>query len=46
MFRMSSDSFDLWICTTSIELESHSNGHALSIGQVMVWTSHIGYDAW
>jgi hypothetical protein len=46
MFGLSSGSFDLWICTSSIELEYHSNGHVLSIGQVMVWTSHIGYDAW
>jgi hypothetical protein len=28
-------------CTSSAELETHSNGYVLSIGQVMVWTSHI-----
>jgi hypothetical protein len=41
MFKLSSGSFNLWMCTSSVELETHSNGHVLSIGQVMVWTSHI-----
>jgi hypothetical protein len=40
-FRLSSGSFDLWMCTSSAELETHSNGHVLGIGQVMVWASHI-----
>jgi hypothetical protein len=38
---------DLWIkCTSSAELEIHSNGHILSIGQVTVWSSHVEYVAW
>jgi hypothetical protein len=34
-------SFDLWMCTSSAELETHSNGRVLGIGQVTVWTSHV-----
>jgi hypothetical protein len=41
MFGLSLGSSDLWICTSSAELEIHSNGHVLGIGQVMVWTSHV-----
>jgi hypothetical protein len=41
MFGLSFGSFDLWMCISSAELETHSNGHVLGIGQVMVWTSHI-----
>jgi hypothetical protein len=41
MFRLSLGSFDLWMCTSSAELETHSNGRVLGIGQVMVWTSHV-----
>jgi hypothetical protein len=41
MFGLSLDSSDLWMCTSSAELETHSNGCVLGIGQVMVWTSHI-----
>jgi hypothetical protein len=38
---------DLWRkCTSSTELEIHLNGRVLSIGQVMVWFSHIEYGAW
>jgi hypothetical protein len=38
---------DLWIkCTSSAELEIHSNGCVLGIGQVMVWSSHVEYGAW
>jgi hypothetical protein len=38
---------DLWgRCTSSAELEIHSNGRALGIGQVMVWSSHVEYGAW
>jgi hypothetical protein len=29
------------MCTSSAELETHSNGRVLDIGQVMVWTSHV-----
>jgi hypothetical protein len=29
------------MCTSSAELETHSNGRVLGIGQVMVWTSHV-----
>jgi hypothetical protein len=41
MFELSSGSFDLWMCTSSAELETHSNGCVLGIGQVTVWTSHV-----
>jgi hypothetical protein len=41
MFRLSLGSFDLWMCTSSTELETHSNGRVLGIGHVMVWISHI-----
>jgi hypothetical protein len=41
MFGLSLGSFDLWMCTSSIELETHSNGHVIGIGQVMVWASHV-----
>jgi hypothetical protein len=41
MFGLLQGSSDLWMSTSSIELETHSNGHVLSIEQVMVWTSHI-----
>jgi hypothetical protein len=34
-------SFDLWKRTSSVELETHSNGRVLGIGQAMVWTSHV-----
>jgi hypothetical protein len=38
---------DLWVkCTGSAELEIYSNGCALGIGQVTVWSSHVAYDAW
>jgi hypothetical protein len=43
MFRLSLGSFDLWMCTSFAELETHSNGRVLGIGQVMVWTSHIDF---
>jgi hypothetical protein len=29
------------MCTSSVELETHSNGRVLGIGQIMVWTSHV-----
>jgi hypothetical protein len=29
-------SFDLWMCTSSAELETYSNGHVLGIEQVVV----------
>jgi hypothetical protein len=41
MFGLSSGSFNLWMCTSSAELETHSNNRVLGIGQVMVWTSHV-----
>jgi hypothetical protein len=41
MFGLSLGIFELWMCTSSVELETHSNGRVLSIGQVMVWTSHV-----
>jgi hypothetical protein len=41
MFRLSLGSFNLWMCTSSVGLETHLNGHVLSIGHVMVWTLHI-----
>jgi hypothetical protein len=41
MFGLSLGSFDLWMCTSSAEIETHLNGHVLGIGQVMVWTSHV-----
>jgi hypothetical protein len=38
---------DLWVkYTSSVELEIHSNGRVLGIGQVMVWSSHVEYGAW
>jgi hypothetical protein len=38
---------DLWgKCTTSAELEIHSNGRVLGIGQVTVWSSHVEYGTW
>jgi hypothetical protein len=38
---------DLWVkCTVSAELEIHSNGRVLDIGQVTVWSSHIEYGTW
>jgi hypothetical protein len=43
MFELSLGSFDLWMCTSSTELETHSNGRVLGTGQVMVWTSHVDY---
>jgi hypothetical protein len=46
MFRMSLGSSDLWMCTSSTELETHSNGRVLGIGQVMVCTSHVHYEYW
>jgi hypothetical protein len=36
MFRLSLGSSDLWMCTSSAKLETHSNGRVLDIGQVMV----------
>jgi hypothetical protein len=44
MFGLSSGSFDLWMCTSSAKLETHSNGRVLGIGQVMVWTSHVDFE--
>jgi hypothetical protein len=41
MFALSLGSFNLLMCTSSAESETHSNGRALGIGQVMVWASHI-----
>jgi hypothetical protein len=39
--------FDLWVkCTSSAELEIHSNGRVLGIGQVTVWSSHVEYGTW
>jgi hypothetical protein len=29
------------MCTSSAELETHSNNRVLGVGQVMVWTSHV-----
>jgi hypothetical protein len=43
MFELLLGSFDLWMCTSSAELETHSNGRVLSTGQVMAWTSHVDY---
>jgi hypothetical protein len=38
---------DLWAkCTSSQELEIHSNGRVLGIEQVTVWSSHVEYMAW
>jgi hypothetical protein len=38
---------DLWVkCTCSVELEIHSNGRVLNIGQVIMWSSHVEYGAW
>jgi hypothetical protein len=41
MFGLLLGSSNLWMCTSSVELETHLNGHVIGIGQVMVWTSHI-----
>jgi hypothetical protein len=41
MFGLSLDSSDLWMCTSSAELETHLNGHVLGIEQVMVYTLHV-----
>jgi hypothetical protein len=41
MFGLSLGSSDLWMCTSSAESETHSNGRVLGIGQAMVCTSHI-----
>jgi hypothetical protein len=38
---MALDSFNLWMCTSSVELETHLNDRVLGIGLVMVWTSHV-----
>jgi hypothetical protein len=38
---LSSSSFNLWMCTSSAELETYSNGCVLSIGQDTVWTSYV-----
>jgi hypothetical protein len=38
---------DLWVkCTSSAELEIHSNDPVLGIGQVLVWSSHVEYETW
>jgi hypothetical protein len=38
---------DLWVnCTSSSELEIHSNDRVLSKGQVRVCSSHVEYGAW
>jgi hypothetical protein len=44
MFGLTLGIFDLWMCTSSAELETHSNGCVLGIGQVMVWTSHVDFE--
>jgi hypothetical protein len=41
MFRLSQGSSNLWMSTSSIELETHSNGRVLGMGRVVVWASHI-----
>jgi hypothetical protein len=41
MTGLSSGSFDLWMCTSSAELETHLNDRVLGIGQVTMWTSHV-----
>jgi hypothetical protein len=41
MFGLSLGSSDLCMHTSSVEIETPSNGRVLGIGQVMVWTSHI-----
>jgi hypothetical protein len=42
-----SSSSDLWFkCSSSAELEIHSNGRVLGKGHVMVWSSHVEYRAW
>jgi hypothetical protein len=41
MFLLSLDSLNLWMCTSSVELETHLNDRVLGIGLVMVWTSHV-----
>jgi hypothetical protein len=46
MIGLSSGSFNLWMCTSSAELETHSNGRDLGIGHVMVWTSHVDSECW
>jgi hypothetical protein len=43
MFKLSLGSFDLWMCISSTELETHLNDRVLGTGQVMVWTSHVDY---
>jgi hypothetical protein len=36
---------DVWVkCTSSAELEIHSNDRVLGIGQVTVWSSHVEYE--
>jgi hypothetical protein len=38
---------DLWVkCTSSEELEIHSNYRVLGIRQVTVWSSHVEFGAW
>jgi hypothetical protein len=38
---------DLWVkCTSSAELEIHSNGRVLGTGYVTVWSSYVEYFAW
>jgi hypothetical protein len=41
MFGLSSGSSNLWMCTSSVELKTYSNGRVLGIGHVAVWTSHV-----
>jgi hypothetical protein len=41
IFGLSLGSSDLWMCTSSAEFKTHSNGRVLSIRKVMVWTSHV-----
>jgi hypothetical protein len=36
MFVLSLGNFDLWMCTSFTELETHSNGRVLDIGQVIL----------
>jgi hypothetical protein len=39
--------FDLWVkCTSSVELEIHSDDCVLSIGHVTMWSSHVEYVVW
>jgi hypothetical protein len=38
---------DLWVkCTSSVELEIHSNDCVLGIGQLTVLSSHVEFGAW